>query len=102
MFGLLDLGCAGSHAERVDAELLKGAWSSDGQNFDFVIQERTILFEFDMKEHPYQLQGDVVVVDFEDPTLGIQRKRVVRVSADELEWEDQDFGVRETYRRLPQ
>ena len=98
--GLFLLGCAGSQTGRVDAALLRGAWSVDGQNFDFVIQERTILFEFDMKEHPYRLEDDVVVVDFEDPSLGIQRKRIVRLSAEELEWEDQAFGGRETYRRL--
>jgi hypothetical protein len=102
LFGLLVLGCAGAHEGRVDVERLKGAWSSDGQNFDFVIQDRSILFEFDMKEHPYRLEGDVVVVDFEDPSLGIQRKRVVRLSVDELEWEDVSSGVHGTYRRLQQ
>ncbi len=34
------------------AEALKGAWTRGGPSFDMLIQDRTILFEFDMKEHP--------------------------------------------------
>ncbi len=67
---------------------LKGDWWSNGPSFDMVIYGRTILFEFDMKEHPYRVEGNVLVIDFQDPSLGIQRKRIVRLTADELEIED--------------
>jgi len=40
--------------------------------------------EFDMKEHPYRLDGNVLIIDFEDPTLGVQRKRILRLTDDEL------------------
>ena len=98
---LLLLGCAGSPARQVDVQRLKGAWTTGGPSFDFVIQDRTILFEFDMKEHPYRIEGDVVVIDFQDPTLGVQRKRIIRVTDDELEWEDVEYQVRGVYQRMP-
>ncbi len=67
-----------------------------------LIKERTILFEFDMKEHPYRLEGNTIVIDFQDPTLGVQRKRIIRLTADELEIEDQPSGHRGVYRRMRQ
>jgi hypothetical protein len=98
---LLLLNCASARPGGiVDAALLKGAWTSGGPSFDFDIGERTILFEFDMKEHPYVTEGNTVVIDFQDPTLGVQRKRVIRLTADVLEWEDEQFGVRGVYRRM--
>ena len=97
---LLAAACGGPPSPRIDRALLQGGWASAGENFDFVIHENTILFEFDMKEHPYELQGDVVIIDFEDPTLGTQRKHVVRLTPEVLEWEDETSGVRGTYHRL--
>ena len=94
------LHCASRPAPAIDTALLRGAWTSGGPSFDFNIGERTILFEFDMKEHPYVVEGNSVVIDFQDPTLGVQRKRVIRLTADLLEWEDEEFGVRGVYRRM--
>jgi hypothetical protein len=82
------------------ADSLKGAWTSGGPSFDMLIQDRTILFEFDMKEHPYRLEGETLVIDFQDPALGVQRKRIVRLTPDELEIEDEASGARETLRRM--
>ncbi len=42
------------------------------------------------------------MIDFQDPTLGIQRKKIVRLTADELEIEDEASGARETLRRMRQ
>lgn len=92
--------CAKPPVEYAQTSLLMGAWTTGGPSFDFVIRPQTILFEFDMKEHPYHLEGDVLVIDFEDPTLGVQRKRIVRVNATELELEDLEYGTREVYTRM--
>jgi hypothetical protein len=97
---LLLSGCATQSSSQIDRSLLKGAWTSGGPSFDFNVGDRFILFEFDMKEHPYEIDGDVVVIDFQDPTLGIQRKRIIRLSDDTLEWEDEHYGVRGVYRRM--
>ena len=79
-------------AQTIDVEKLKGAWFKDGEpSFTWVIMDRTILMEFDMKEHPYRIEGDVLVIDFEDPTLGVQRKRILRLSDDELVFEDEEY-----------
>ncbi len=83
-----------------DPKLLQGAWTSGGPSFDMVIKERTILFEFDMKEHPYRLERDVIVIDFQDPTLGVQRKRILKLSQNELEIQDEPSGTRALYRRM--
>ena len=93
-------GCAKPPVEHAQASMLIGGWTSGGPSFDFVIRRQTILFEFDMKEHPYRLEGDVLVIDFEDPSLGVQRKRIVRLSATELELEDLASGSRSVYTRM--
>jgi hypothetical protein len=98
LLALLFFSCASGTA--VDAHLLKGPWTSGGPSFDFDIGERTILFEFDMKEHPYTIEGRTVVIDFQDPALGIQRKRVLLLTEDVLEWQDEQYGVRGVYRRM--
>jgi hypothetical protein len=99
ILGVLAL-CTTVSAQTIDPALLRGAWSSDGQNFTFVIRERTILFEFDMKEHPYRLEGNVIVIDFEDPTLGVQRKRILRLTDTELEIRDEVFDAAEVLKRM--
>ena len=53
-----------------------------------------------MKEHPYRLEGDVLVIDFEDPTLGVQRKRILRLTDDELEYKDEQYEVTEILRKM--
>lgn len=98
---LLLPACASSTLQHAQPARLNGAWSRGGPSFDFVIEDHTILFEFDMREHPYTLDGDVVVIDFLDPMLGVQRKRILRLTADELEWQDEATGIRGSYRRMP-
>lgn len=64
--------CIAQTQVQVDIEKLMGAWTTGG-NFEFVIGKRTIYYEFDMKEHPYRIEGDILMIDFEDPSLGVQR-----------------------------
>src|SRR5262247_301546 len=88
-------------AQTIDVEKLKGAWWKEGEpSFTWLIMDRTILMEFDMKEHPYRLEGNVLVIDFEDPTLGVQRKRIIRLTDDELEIKDEQYDVSEVLRKM--
>ena len=95
------LGCTSSLSQTIDIEKLKGAWWKEGEpSFTWLIMDRTILMEFDMKEHPYRLEGNVLVIDFEDPTLGVQRKRILRLTDDELEFKDEQYGGTEVLRKM--
>lgn len=103
----LTISCAGARlaptspaGPRIDPKLLRGAWTDGGPSFVLSVGERRILFEFDMKEHPYRLRGDILAIDFEDPTLGVQRKRILRLTADELELQDEASGYSEVLRRM--
>ena len=94
-------GCTTSQSNQIDRQLLQTAWAADGVSFEFVIGEDTILYEFDMKEHPYTLDGNVLVVDFQDPTLGVQRKEILRLTKEELELRDVRLGDTTTvFRRV--
>ena len=80
--------------------MLKGAWWKDGDpSFTWLIMDNTILTEFDMKEHPYRVEGNVLIIDFEDPTLGVQRKIILRLTGDELEFRDEQFDEVEVLRK---
>ena len=95
------IGCISSPAQTIDVEKLKGAWWKEGEpSFTWLIKDRTILMEFDMKEHPYRLEGNVLIIDFEDPTLGVQRKRILRLTDDELEFKDEEYGFTEVLRKM--
>ena len=87
---LLLCGCASAMRTTVDPAKLLGPWFADGPSFELVIQERTILFEVDMQEHPYRLDGDVLVIQLDD---GEERQRITRLTADEMEWRDEKFGT---------
>jgi hypothetical protein len=80
-------------------ESLIGAWSADGENFVWVIDSTSILFEADMLHHPYRLIGDTLVIDRGDPA-GPQKTRVVRLSRDTLVIADVLAGTSETLLRL--
>ena len=84
---------------QIDTLQLKGAWTSRGGSFEFLIQEKTILYEFDMKEHPYRLDGDTLIIQFDDAALGSQRKTIVRLTESELELKDVRGGETTVYRR---
>ena len=93
--------CTSSPAQTIDVEKLKGAWWKEGEpSFTWLIMERTILMEFDMKEHPYRLEGNVLIIDFEDPALGVQRKRILRLTDDELEFKDEQYAGTEVLRKM--
>src|SRR5438876_12152171 len=94
------IGCISSPAQTIDVEKLKGAWWKEGEpSFTWLIKDRTILMEFDMKEHPYRLEGNVLIIDFQDPTLGVQRKRILRLTDDELEFKDEQYEGTEVLRK---
>ena len=95
------ISCTSSLAQTIDVEKLKGVWWKQGEpSFTWLIMDRTILTEFDMKEHPYRLEGDVLIIDFEDPTLGVQRKRILRLTDDELEFKDEQYQGTEVLRKM--
>jgi len=64
---------------RINPDLLKGAWRSSHESFDFDVRDKTILYEFDMQEHPYTLEGDLLTVDL-GQDLGINRARVLKLT----------------------
>lgn len=87
-------------APLLQREDILGAWSSDGENFTWVIDTTSILLEIDMNEHPYQLVGDTLIIDRGDPVVGTQKTRIVRITADTLVIEDVLSGTRESLLRL--
>jgi hypothetical protein len=86
----------------LDRNTLKGPWSSDGESFALAVEDSTILYEFDMKHHPYQLKGDTIIVDFQDPTLGVQKKLVLKLTPDTLVIQDVQYSATETLIRVRQ
>ena len=101
LLGIVLIGCTSSPAQTIDVEKLKGAWWKEGEpSFTWLIKDRTILMEFDMKEHPYRLEGNVLIIDFEDAVLGVQRKRILRLTDYELEIKDEDYEVTEVLRKM--
>lgn len=101
LLATLLFACTSSRSQTIDVEKLKGAWWKEGEpSFTWLIMDRTILMEFDMKEHPYRLEGDVLIIDFEDPTLGVQRKRILRLTDDELEFKDEQYEDSEVLRKM--
>ena len=92
-------GCSAPFSD-VDKSLLMGPWTSGGPSFDFDIRESAILYEFDMQEHPYTLEGDVLVIDFRSASLGIQRKQIVELTRDVLVLRDVEAGSSTQFRRM--
>ncbi|NNG17705.1 MAG: hypothetical protein HKM89_14615 [Gemmatimonadales bacterium] len=93
------LGCV-SGSGGINKNELMGAWTSGGPSFDFYIQDSTVLYEFDMEEHPYVLDGDVMVVDFGSEELGIQRKQILLLSKDSLVLQDVQTATSTTFHRM--
>ena len=93
VLGLLSI-CASPRS--VDVQRLKGAWFGDGPSFELVVRDRTILFELDMKEHAYRIDGDVLIIAYDD---GEQRHRIVRLTDEEMEWESEATATRSVFHR---
>ncbi|MFA6954377.1 MAG: lipocalin family protein [Thermoanaerobaculia bacterium] len=93
---VLGLVALGASPRSVDVERLKGAWFGDGPSFEMVVRDRTILFEFDMKEHAYRIDGDVLIISYDD---GEQRHRIIRLTDDEMEWESEATATRSVLHR---
>lgn len=77
-----------------------GAWTSRGPSFDFDIRESTILYEFDMQEHPYTLEGDTLVIDLQSTSLGVQRKRILKLTPDVPVLQDVRAGSSTEFHRM--
>jgi hypothetical protein len=92
-------GCASAGRTPIDPGLLKGAWRSDHEAFDFDIRDRVILYEFDMREHPYVLAGDTLTVDL-GPELGTARRQVLKVTRDSLVVRDLESGALGRFSRM--
>lgn len=87
-------------AQTIDKEKLKGAWWIEGEpSFTWLVMDRTILMEFDMKEPPYRLEGNVLVIDSGDPAVSAQRTRILRLTDEELEIQDEQAGAKEILRK---
>src|SRR6266516_4352777 len=100
LLGSLLLVCTILPAQTIDKEKLKGAWWREGEpSFTWLVKDRTILMEFDMMEHPYRLEGNVLVIDSGDPAVSAQRTRILRLTDDELEIQDEQTGAREVLRK---
>ncbi len=84
----------------IDRQLLMGAWTSGGPSFDMVIRDSTILFEFDMKEHPYTLNDSLLIIDFQDPVLGIQTKKILKLTLKEFVFRDLQSDMVGTQTRM--
>lgn len=84
----------------IDRQLLKGAWTSGGPSFDMLVKDSTILFEFDMKEHPYTLSDSLLIIDFQDPTLGVQEKKILKLTGQELVFRDVQSEMTGTFTRM--
>jgi hypothetical protein len=91
---------AGLQGTGIDRQLLKGAWTSGGPSFDMVIQDSTILFEFDMMEHPYTLNDSLLIIDFQDSTLGRQTKKILKLTKKELVFRDLQSEMTGTHTRM--
>jgi hypothetical protein len=92
-------GCVSS-SNRINRGQLMGAWTSGGPSFDFDIRESTILYEFDMQEHPYTVEGDTLVIDFRSVSLGVQKKRIVKLTPDVLVLQDVQAGGSTEFHRM--
>ena len=94
------LGITDVAAQTIDKEKLKGAWWREGEpSFTWLVMDHTILMEFDMQEHPYRLEGNLLVIDSGDPAVGAQRTRILRLTDNELEIQDEQTGAREVLRK---
>jgi hypothetical protein len=93
---------ASAPASSIDRNTLKGGWSPDGEMFAMSVEDSTILFEFDMKNHPYQLRGDTLIIDFQDPTLGVQKKLLLKLTPDTLVIKDIQYDATDTLIRVKQ
>lgn len=96
IFLLLFVSCVHS---RINPDLLKGAWRSDHESFDFDIRQNVILYEFDMQEHPYTLDGDLLTVDL-GPDSGINRARILELTEKTLTLQDLETGKVSRYSRM--
>ena len=93
------VGCP-TRSSVIDKSRLLGPWTSGGGSFDFDVRESTILYEFDMQEHPYTLEGDVLVVDSREASMGIQRKRILRLTDDVLVLHDDQTASGTEFHRV--
>lgn len=91
---LLLAGCAHTTARK---DLLIGAWRSTHEAFD--IRDKVILYEFDMQEHPYTLEGALLTVDL-GPDSGINRSKILKLSDTTLVLQYLETGAIQEFTRM--
>ena len=87
-------------ATDISIAALQGAWSADRENFVWVIEGDSILFEADMLRHPFTLAGDTLLIERGDSSAPIQKTRVVIATTDSMIIQDAMTGTTETLFRL--
>ena len=83
---------------RIEREMLIGVWGSDGRTFDFVIEDDTILYEYEMVKHSYTIKNNVIIVDH-GRELGTRRSRILELTEETLVLQDLETENTATFKR---
>lgn len=86
-------------APGLSAEAVQGAWGRKGENFAWSVEGDSILFESDMVRYPFEVRADTLIIH-RDPSIGIQKTRVLLFTADSMIIEDVPSETTETLFRL--
>ena len=82
----------------IEKEMLNGVWGSDGRTYDFVIEDDTILYEYEMVQHPYTIKNNVIIVDH-GRELGTRRSRILELTEETLVLQDLETENTATFTR---
>ena len=96
----LSIGCVDKHHTKIDSYMLIGVWASNHESFDFKVTENSILYEADMKEHPYRIEDNVLIVDFEGDSMDTRRSTIIELSKDLLILQDPETKNMATFHRM--
>src|SRR5688572_5812238 len=83
----------------LSTESVQGAWGRQGESFAWSIEGDSILFESDMMRYPFEVRGDTLVIK-RDSSIGIQKTRVLLLTADSMIIQDVLSETTETLFRL--
>ena len=93
-----DRRSSGEPSLRIDRKMLIGVWASDGRTFDFVIEDDTILYEYEMVKHSYTIKNNVIIVDH-GRELGTRRSRILELTEETLVLQDLETENTATFMR---
>jgi hypothetical protein len=86
-------------APGLSVESVQGAWGRQGESFAWSIEGDSILFESDMMRYPFEVRGDTLIIE-RDSSIGIQKTRVLLLTADSMIIQDVLSESAETLFRL--